>query len=86
MLHLEIQKGEEATKMPIFQKDLGGNIASMKRLIVATKECVQLTSNETYFSDIWFSEEKTVEETMALGVDYYQPVRTSHKGFGLAKL
>ena len=45
MLHLEIQKGKEA----------------MKRLAVATKGCGKLTSNDTYFSDSWFSSVKTAE-------------------------
>ena len=61
MLHLEIQNGKEAMKTSKFQKDLGGTTMSIKRLSIATKECGQLTSNDTYFSDIWFSFIKTAE-------------------------
>ena len=59
MLHLEIQKGEEAMKTSNFQKDLGGTTLCMKRLAIDTKGCGQLTSNDTYFPDIWFSSVKT---------------------------
>ena len=53
---------------------------------MATKGCGQLTSNDTYFSNIWFSVVKTVEESMAGGVNYFGPVKTSHKVFFLATL
>ena len=53
----------------------------MKRLDIATKGCGQLTSNETYFSDSWFSSIKTAEEEMAAGVDYCGTVKTIHKFF-----
>ena len=86
MLHLDIQKGENATKTSNFQKDLGGTTACMKRIAIATKGCGQLTSNDTYFSDSWFSSVKTAEEMAAAGVDYCGPVKTSHKGFCLATL
>ena len=55
MLYLEIQKGEDAMKTPIFQKYTRGTAVCMKRLLMATKVCCQLTSNVTYFSGIWFS-------------------------------
>ena len=58
----------------------------MNRLDIATKGCGQLTSNFTYFADIWFSSVETAEEMAAAGVDYYGPVKTSHKGFCLATL
>ena len=45
-----------------------------------------LTSNDTYFSDSWFSSIKTSEEVMAVGVDYCGTVKTSHKCFCLATL
>ena len=61
MLHLEIQKGKEAVKTSKFQKDLGGTTLCMKRLAIANKGCVQMTSNDTYFSDGWFSSVKTAE-------------------------
>ena len=54
MLNLDIQKGKEAMKTSKFKKDLGGTNACMKRLATYTKGCGQLTSNETYFADIWF--------------------------------
>ena len=57
-------------KIPEFQEYLGGNTVCMKRLAIATKGCDQLTSNDTYFTDIWFSSVKTAEENMAAGVDY----------------
>ena len=86
MLHLEIQKGKEAMKKSKFQSVLGGTAACMKRLAIATKGCGQLTSNDTYFSDSWFSYVKTAEEMAAAGVDYCGPVKISHKGFCLATL
>ena len=58
----------------------------MQILLIATKGCGQLKSNDTYFSDIWFSSIKTSDEAMAAGVDYFGPVNTSHKGFCLAPL
>ena len=53
---------------------------------MATKGCVQMTSNDTYFADSWFSGVKTYEDVMAKGVDYCGPVNTSRKGFCLATL
>ena len=50
------------------------------------KSCGQLTSNYTYFSDIWFSVGKKDEEKMDNGVDYCGPVNIIHKGFCLSKL
>ena len=70
MLHLEIQKGEEAMKKSIFQSELGDTAACMERLAIATKGCGQLTSNDTYFADSWFSYVKTAEEMAAAGVNY----------------
>ena len=86
MLHLEIQKGKKAMKTSDFQNVLGGTDACIKRLAIATKGCGQLTSNDTYFADNWFSYVKTAEEMAAAGVDYCGPVKTSHKGFCLATL
>ena len=86
MLHLEIQKGKEAMKKSTFQSELGGSAACMKRLAIATKGCGQLTSNDTYFDDIWFSSVKTAEEMAAAGVNYCGPVKTRHNGFCLATL
>ena len=58
----------------------------MKRLAISTKGCGQLTSNDTYFYDSWFSSVKPAEEMAAAGVDYCGPVKTSHKGFCLSTL
>ena len=46
-----------------------------------TKGCGQLTSNVTYFASIWFSEMKMAEDTMADGLYYCGPAKTSHNGF-----
>ena len=81
MLHLDIQKGEEAMKTSNFQNVMGGTNAFMKRLAISTKGCGQLTSNDTYFSDSWFSSVPTDEEIAAVGVDYCGPGKTSHKVF-----
>ena len=53
----------------------------MKILVIDNRGCYQLTSNDTYSSDIYFSEVKTVEEATAAGVDYCGSMKTSHKGF-----
>ena len=47
MLNLDIQKGKDYTKTSIFQKYLRDTAAGMKRLMMDTKGCVQLTSNDT---------------------------------------
>ena len=86
MLHLDIQKGKEAMEKSKFQSELGGTEACMKRLAISTKGCGQLTSNDTYFSNIWFSSVKTAEEMAAAGVNYCGPAKTSHKGFCLDTL
>ena len=64
LLQLEIQKGKEAKKTSNFKKYLGVNTACMKRLKIATKGCGKLTSNDTYFVDIWFSGVKRSEDAM----------------------
>ena len=61
---------------PKFQKNIMGAAACIKRLMMAKKKCIQLTSNDTYFSDVFFSGVKTTE-----GVYYCGIVKTSHKGF-----
>ena len=48
---------------------------------MATKRCVQLTSNDTYFVDLWFSGVKAADEAMPEGVDYCGTVKVSHKVF-----
>ena len=86
MLHLDIQKGEGGIKTSKFHKYIGGTTECMRRLAIATKECGQLKSNDTYFDDGWFSSVKTAEEMAATGVNYCGPVNTSHKVFCLATL
>ena len=58
----------------------------MKRLAISTKGCGQLTSNNNYFPNIWFSYVKTSEEMAAAGVDYCGPAKMTHKGFCLDTL
>ena len=55
MLYLFIQKGNEVMKSDKFQQHIRGTAACMKRLMIDTKGCGQLVSNENYFSDSWFS-------------------------------
>ena len=69
-----------------FQKYLGGTDACTKRLSISTKGCGQLTSNDTYFADRWFSSVKTSKEAMDTRVDYCGRAKTSQKGFGLSSL
>ena len=60
MLHLEIQKGKDTTEIVQFQKDIGGTVDCTKRIIRVTNGCGKLSSSNTLFSDIWFSEVNTV--------------------------
>ena len=53
-----------------FKKDIGGNAACTKIITMDTKRCDQLTSNDTYITDSWFSGVKTADEAMDEGVDY----------------
>ena len=68
-------------KISTFLKDPGGTAECTKRLMMATKVCGQLTSNDTYFDDIWFSVVQTDDEVITEGVDYCGPVKASHKVF-----
>ena len=43
-------------------------------------------SNDTYFTNTWFSRVKMADEVMAEGVDYCGPVNKIHKMFCLATL
>ena len=79
-------KGEGGYEDVKFQKEIGGTKACMKRLAIATKGCVQLTSNDTSFADSWFSVVNTADETMAAGVDYSGPVKTPQNKFSRATL
>ena len=58
----------------------------MNRIAIATKVCGQLTSNDTYFSDSWFSSVKSAEKEMYVRVDYCGRAKTSHNSFYLATL
>ena len=66
-----------------FQKYNRGNAVYMKRLSMDNKGCGQLSSNDTYFDDRWFSSVKTAEELMPAGVDYCRTLKTRHSGFCL---
>ena len=68
------------------QQKTRGTTECMKRIMMDTKGFGQLTSNDTYFSDIWFSVVKMAEETIDEGVDYYGLLKMSHKVFCLATL
>ena len=48
------------------------------------KGCFQLTSNDTYFSDMCFSGVSNSEEAMAEVVDYCKSWKTSQKVFCIA--
>ena len=86
ILHPETQKGKEAMETSNFQKNIIGNAACMNIITMAKKGREKLKSNDTYFSDSWFSGVKTSEEAMAEGVDYCGPAKTSHKSFCLSTL
>ena len=58
----------------------------MKIMMIDTKLCVQLVSNDNYFSYIFYSRVKKYEEVMAEGVYYCGSVDMIHKGFCLATL
>ena len=79
-------KGEGGYEDVKISKISWGTTACMKRIAIDTKGCGQLTSNETYFADSWFSSVKTSEEMAATGVNYCGLAKTSHKGFYLAML
>ena len=64
-----------------FQQQIGLTEAYMQRLIMATKRCDQLTSNDTHFTNIWLIGVNSAEKAIAEGVYYFGPVKTSHKVF-----
>ena len=68
----------------MFQQDIGGTDACMKRVMKATKGCGQLSSNDTFFADSYNRRVKTLEEANAEGVDYCRPVKTSNKRICIA--
>ena len=69
MLYLEIPKGKEAMNTATFQQHIRGNESCTKILMMDTRGCVQLISNNTYFDDSWLSGVKTAKNVMAEGVD-----------------
>ena len=81
MLYLDIQKDKETMKTLTLQKYIGSNAACMKRLMMATKGCGKMTSNDTYFYDIWFNRIRMDDEVMAEGVDYCGASEDDPKGF-----
>ena len=66
-----------------FQHQIEGTSLCMKRIIMATKCCSQLTSNDTNFSYSWFSRVETAEEIIAGVIDYHGMVKTRNKGFSI---
>ena len=69
-----------------FQQQIVGAASCMTIIMKYTKGCGQLSSNYTFFADIWFSGLKTAEEENSEGVDYCGPVKTIHKVFFLDML
>ena len=69
-----------------FQQDIGGTNACIKRITKDSKGFVQLSSNDTLFTDILFREVKTAEEANAEVVYYYRLVKTNHKVYFLGNL
>ena len=74
-------KGEGGYEDVKISKYIRGTTACMKRLYIATKVCVQLTSNDTYFADSWFISVKTAEDMVDSGVDYCGPVKVRYSFF-----
>ena len=64
-----------------FKQEILRTGAYVKRIIRSTKGCGQMSSNYTYFSDVWFIVLKTSEEAISEGVDHCGPVKTIQKGF-----
>ena len=60
--------------------------ACMRIIIKYTRDCGQLSSNDTLFSNRWFVGVKIVEEGNSEGVYYCGPVKISHKEIFLAML
>ena len=81
MLYLDIQRGKDDMKTSIFLKYLGGTAVCIRRIMMDIKGCDELTSIDTHFYDNWSIGVKMAEEVMAWRVNYYRPVKTSHKGF-----
>ena len=69
-----------------FQQDIGGAVDCMERIKKAEKGCDQLSSKNTLFGNILFSEVKTAEDKNAEVIYYCGPVKIGHKVFFLATL
>ena len=59
MLNLDIQKWKDAMKALADQQDIGGMDVSMESILKSNKDFGQLSSNNTFFADIWFRGLKT---------------------------
>ena len=62
ILYLYIQKGKYEMKTYKFQHDIRGTDYCMKRIVKVTNGCGKLSSNDTLFSDSWFSGVKIEED------------------------
>ena len=85
-LYIEIKKGKCAMKASGFQQNIGGTDACMKRIMKGARGWVQLSSNDTFFVDRWFSGVKTAEEANTEGVYFCGSTKKSNKGVFLATL
>ena len=63
MLYLNIKNNKEEMKESGFQQDIGGVDYLIRRTIIDTKGCGQLSPSDTCFADIWFSGVETAEES-----------------------
>ena len=61
MLTLIYKGGYEYMKALVFQLNIVGADACMKKIMRDTKGCDQLSSNGTFFDYIWFSIVKTAD-------------------------
>ena len=57
-------------KILVFQKEMRGTTAFMKRIMRVTKGYVQLSANYNSVTGIWFSEVKLDEVGIIDGLDY----------------
>ena len=80
------KNSKEVMKTLEFQYNIGGTMALINIPTRRTKGCVQQLSKKNYFSDTWFSRVKTSEEVISKGVDYCDPVKTTHVLFFLSAL
>ena len=76
ILYLEIQKGEKATKILVFQQEIGGTASCMKITIKATKGFGKLSSNETFFDDYCAILFNSAEDENEEGLYYCGSVET----------